>query len=364
MPVEKYTGMPPIGGAIQFGDGIPIYDLSDTTLLAQYGTPKQLPIIGDQGSQFSCTAWAVGYTAATATLRSTGVSVSSPISPSDLFAKLRNRYTPEACTQGSTLSFAMDVMVIDGVTTLDIAPYFDSQCGIPSNGKIILMDGFSSVSATDTASIRGAIQSGTPVAFGINVNSAFQGLNSTFNIWAPDGTGGGHALAIIGYDDSKQLFKVMNSWSESWGQKGYFYISYANFAKFASDVCIPYVRQASKNALLASSKSNVNSPVEAQHIFARAYGAGVPGSYGVGAEMAWSGPLALTAASISVLNNANVALFSKDFNLSQIARGIRFGTALPDSVAGQFQLVRCTVTGTDITGASQFLTAFTKIVSR
>ena len=38
---------------------------------------------------------------------------------------------------------------------------------------------------------------------------------------------GGHAVLVVGYDDSKQLFLVRNSWGTGWGQKGYFQMPYA-----------------------------------------------------------------------------------------------------------------------------------------
>lgn len=37
---------------------------------------------------------------------------------------------------------------------------------------------------------------------------------------------GGHAIVLVGYDDSKQAFKVRNSWGRKWGQKGYFWMGY------------------------------------------------------------------------------------------------------------------------------------------
>ena len=37
---------------------------------------------------------------------------------------------------------------------------------------------------------------------------------------------GGHAVLTIGYDDRRQHFMVMNSWSAGWGDKGYFYLPY------------------------------------------------------------------------------------------------------------------------------------------
>ena len=37
---------------------------------------------------------------------------------------------------------------------------------------------------------------------------------------------GAHAMCIVGYDDSKQAFKVRNSWSADWGEAGYVWIYY------------------------------------------------------------------------------------------------------------------------------------------
>jgi C1A family cysteine protease len=37
---------------------------------------------------------------------------------------------------------------------------------------------------------------------------------------------GGHAVMAIGYDDSKQMFKIRNSWGTRWGQAGHFWMPY------------------------------------------------------------------------------------------------------------------------------------------
>ena len=46
---------------------------------------------------------------------------------------------------------------------------------------------------------------------------------------------GGHAVCVVGYDNSKQMFLVRNSWGSGWGDKGYFYIAYEYFKSYASD---------------------------------------------------------------------------------------------------------------------------------
>ncbi|WP_028101434.1 C1 family peptidase [Pseudoduganella violaceinigra] len=359
MPVETYSNLPPVGGAIPFDGGFPSFDLSDQSFLARGSYPIQLPTPGDQGAQGSCTAWAVGYAGATQCMRASGKSLPAAISPADLFAKIRNRLSPDACAQGSQIHYAMDVLVQEGATTLDLAPYSDRQCGIATAARTFNLDGYSRVNAADTVSIRGSVQAGQPVSFGILVNQTFQSLNTGNIIWAPNGTGGGHALSIIGYDDSRQLYKVINSWGTAWGQKGYFYISYADFARYAIDVCIPFLRRGSQNALLSSSKSMPNSPIVVEHMNARPYGGGTPGSYGVGVEMAWSQPLSVNAAAISVMGDAQNVLFNRNFGVSQIARGLRFGGAVPDGAA-TYRLVRASISGRDAAGALQTLTATTR----
>ena len=48
---------------------------------------------------------------------------------------------------------------------------------------------------------------------------------------------GGHAVALVGFDDNRSVFIVRNSWGEEWGDKGYFYMPYEFILnpQFASD---------------------------------------------------------------------------------------------------------------------------------
>ena len=42
---------------------------------------------------------------------------------------------------------------------------------------------------------------------------------------------GGHAVIVCGYDDEKQLFRIMNSWGESYADNGFVWITYDAFFK-------------------------------------------------------------------------------------------------------------------------------------
>lgn len=54
---------------------------------------------------------------------------------------------------------------------------------------------------------------------------------------AGDTVDGGHAVMIVGYDDSRQAFKIRNSWGYGWGAGGYGWIPYEYFETgLATDV--------------------------------------------------------------------------------------------------------------------------------
>jgi hypothetical protein len=360
MPLEDYENIPGANeGNFAYTEQSDL-DLSNAEMLSQMGWPTLLPQpdpVG-QGRQPSCTAWAVGFAAATATMRYAGLSLPMPISPADLFAKTHRR-TGDVCSNGSLISYTMDTLVQEGVATLTEAPYSDLQCAVPSSLSTFRLDGYSRVAASDGRAIRGSIQMLQPVSFGMLVDEHFQNLSPGNSVYVPSGTGSGHATTVIGYDNRTQRYKIMNSWGRNWGEGGMYWMSYSDFARFATDVCIPYLRRESENQLLAKSTSNQSSPVIAQFMNARPFANGSPGGYGVGAEMGWSDPLDVRAASLSVLDEKQKVLFNQDFSVRQVARGIRFGIHVSDA-SSIYTYVKSTVSGFDRFGSPIALATITK----
>ena len=73
---------------------------------------------------------------------------------------------------------------------------------------------------------------GFPFIFGFNVYSSFETQEVAENGIMPmpkedEELLGGHAVCAVGFDDNKRVFIVRNSWGDSWGDKGYFYMPYA-----------------------------------------------------------------------------------------------------------------------------------------
>lgn len=75
------------------------------------------------------------------------------------------------------------------------------------------------------------ISSGYPFVYGMSVYAPFEELNGrNYVLPMPKKTDeylGGHALCVVGYDQSKKYFIVRNSWGNDWGQSGYFMLPFA-----------------------------------------------------------------------------------------------------------------------------------------
>jgi len=76
-----------------------------------------------------------------------------------------------------------------------------------------------------------------PVVLGIQV---FKGMLKTKTGIVPmpkkgERSLGGHAIAVCGYDDGRELVKFKNSWGLEWGDKGYGYLPYAYIEHYMMD---------------------------------------------------------------------------------------------------------------------------------
>ena len=72
---------------------------------------------------------------------------------------------------------------------------------------------------------------GLPFVFGFTVYESFEtkAVAKTGKMPMPgkkEKSMGGHAVMGVGYDDTTNCFIIKNSWSEKWGDKGYFYMPY------------------------------------------------------------------------------------------------------------------------------------------
>lgn len=86
-------------------------------------------------------------------------------------------------------------------------------------------------------SVKSAIVSNNAVVVGMICPPSFQMAQ---DFWTPreskpDQQYGGHALCVVGYDDTKfgGAFEVINTWGKTWGREGFTWIRYKDFADYA-----------------------------------------------------------------------------------------------------------------------------------
>lgn len=229
------------------------------------------PNRGNQGEQGSCVAWSSAYAAQTIVMASAnGTDPNSIVfSPSYLYNQIRL----EGC-QGSYIQRAMETMKRNGGVPLSQYPYNDQDCerepssSVVQEGRQNAIHGFTRITNGDNIneiSIRGIkehLNKNAPVAIGMMVGQSFMQDMMGRELWTPQGMDasqqgmGGHAMCVIGYDDSKfgGAFQIMNSWGPEWGKNGVAWVRYGDFKN--------YVREAYGIDPMPKRSSVANIPLE------------------------------------------------------------------------------------------------------
>lgn len=93
---------------------------------------------------------------------------------------------------------------------------------------------------TNLAGIKQSLAAGYPVVFGFQVYQQFESDQCAHDgiVVMPipgEQSIGGHAVLAVGYDDTKQMLLVRNSWGASWGIGGYFWLPYGYVTKGLAD---------------------------------------------------------------------------------------------------------------------------------
>jgi len=204
----------------------------------------EMPPVGDQGQQGSCTAWAIGYYMKTHyeyLEHEWDLSDSThQFSPKFIYNQING-----GVDQGSGTSEAFALIADQGCATWADCPYHqDSFVSWPSESayaRAIPYRGGSShyFWMRDESGINAAktrLDSGYTTAIAIQVYSNFDNIaDFDYTYCVADtygGIRGGHLVTIVGYDDTMTTndgtgaFKLVNSWGTGWGLSGYWWMSY------------------------------------------------------------------------------------------------------------------------------------------
>ncbi len=209
---------------------------SSTSSETSVDLSKYLPSIRSQGQLGTCTCWAAAHG------KTITEAVGKNLSPSDL-QNDANRISPRdiwegidaslkgANCQGTQISLALDVLQRRGALTWPDSPYESLSCAVSakpgsSESQKHKIRYYRKIEQS-VAAIKASLKNKIPIVIGAGINStvwgSYGGQIMADASWA--GTDG-HAMLIVGFDDTKNAFKVANSWGSTWGQSGYCWIDY------------------------------------------------------------------------------------------------------------------------------------------
>ncbi len=204
------------------------------------------PTPGDQGDQGSCVGWAVGYAARSFyVLEHEGGNpgnASDIVSPSFIYNTINDQ--PGNCENGTRISDALELLRFWGALSIAEAPYLPRSCNPPSEVAAEALQRFQiwdwrTVDYTRLDDIKGQLAKGHPVIFGAALTYDFDDMrDATVYHGSGEEWGSSHAMVLVGYDDMRQAFKLINSWGKRWGEGGFGWIAYDTFAARANSAFV------------------------------------------------------------------------------------------------------------------------------
>ncbi len=209
---------------------------------------RYLPPVGNQNPLGTCVGWGTGYGGLTYLAAKAGSWLANT---SDHEASACWLYGAAKQVEGySTLSAAdwragtqprtaCNVAVTKGCATMARVPYtnnppiptdlssFLSQ-GLDSNAAIFRIASHEKIDVRNRPAVKQALADGNVLVIGVPADAGLQTYRS--GVYRYQGPAqGGHCMLLVGYDDAKSAYHIMNSWGTNWGESGYMWWDYTTF---------------------------------------------------------------------------------------------------------------------------------------
>jgi hypothetical protein len=195
----------------------------------------QMPPVSYQGGEFSCVAFAAGYSARSAeqfyrTNASSYSNSTNVFSPEFLYDQTKIG----DCGSGTSIIKALEFLKTTGICRWQTMPYsYTDGCSVTPNSSQFAeaasykISSYSFVYKSDVTAIKSLLNNKHPLVIMVVLDNSFTNAQPGFVWRSYSGSGGlNHALTICGYDDAKHAWKVMNSWGTGWCEAGYGWIDY------------------------------------------------------------------------------------------------------------------------------------------
>ncbi|AGC77321.1 papain like protease [Nonlabens dokdonensis] len=212
-----------------------------------------MPPVGSQGSQGSCASWATSYYLGSylKNIENDSLIDSNTEILSSSFAFNQIKLGSGNC-YGSSINDNFELMKNIGTLPIEDFPIDISNCIIQPdsiqlvNAQDFKISSYESIGPyySDTQpdiimpvmdEVKSALIDGRPVIISMMTDLHFGNVYDVENdIFIINEVvelifKGCHAMTIVGYDDSLDAFKLINSWGSNWANEGYIYLSYDFF---------------------------------------------------------------------------------------------------------------------------------------
>lgn len=207
--------------------------------IPRYSLENYLPPIGNQGDIGSCTGWATTYYGMTIVKRlESGINVPafSPLSTYNRYS-FQEKKSPNL--GGAWIVPCLNLLLMKGCPTVDEYPFSYGALDDSRSKYEHRLFNFNPVQVQNVDQIKESILNHKPVVIGISIvynrlgHHLMSGLLESNGLIILDNfltsdIHGMHAMCIVGYDDEigGGAFKLVNSWGESWGNKGFCWLRY------------------------------------------------------------------------------------------------------------------------------------------
>lgn len=205
---------------------------------------ESMPRPGYQGKQNSCAAWASAYAVKTYQekieghyslfLRNGQMDPHKIFSPAFVYNQIPKKKNGDT---GISLFDALNLLRDRGAVTLADMPYnMDDYRRQPTKeqlrkASVYRIASFSQLKVRNLqeqqASFKAQLQAGYPIMVAANVDQSLDRLRPGM-IWQHSAGRpmGPHALVLVGYDDGRNAYKLMNSWGPGWSDHGFGWVDY------------------------------------------------------------------------------------------------------------------------------------------
>ncbi len=204
-----------------------------------------LPPIGNQGSQGSCVGWAWGYYCLTHQIAAANgfwdVTIPShQFSPAFIYNHIN--FGDDTGSLHLDASYLLETV---GCSSMDSMPYdsgdyttwpIASDYTEAMKYRTTNMNFDYLYTDDDLEILKSYLASGNTAVTSILVRTAFSSFDDVNNIYTTEHASGdylgGHAVCVVGYDDTKATtdgpgaFMLVNSWGLGWGDNGFWWMSY------------------------------------------------------------------------------------------------------------------------------------------